>query len=72
MKQKLNIFLWGDNDTHHARAKVEWNSICVPKKEGGLRLKKLEEWNKAAILGHIWNLFAQSGSLWVAWNKEYC
>lgn len=68
--RNLIVFLWGGNDTDHARAKVAWNSICVPKK-GGLGLKKLEDWNKAAILRHIWNIFAQFGSLWVAWIKEH-
>jgi hypothetical protein len=31
----------------------------------------MEDWNKAAILKHIWNIFSQAGSLWVAWVKEY-
>ena len=25
------------------------------------------DWNRAAIFKHIWSLFTQSGSLWVAW-----
>lgn len=38
-------------------------------RKGGLRLKRIEEWNKGEILEHIWNLFAKSGYLWVAWVK---
>jgi hypothetical protein len=34
-----------------------------------LGLKKSEDWNKAAILNHIWNIFAKSGSLRVAWVR---
>jgi hypothetical protein len=49
---------------------VAWEVICVPKKEGGLRLKMIEEWNKAAIMRHKRNVFANAGSLWVAWVKE--
>lgn len=30
-------------------------------------MRKLVDWNKAALLRHIWSLFARSGSLWVAW-----
>jgi hypothetical protein len=26
--------------------------------------------NKAAMLNHIWNLFAQSSSLWIAWVED--
>jgi hypothetical protein len=43
---------------------------CVPKKEGGLGLKRLDVWNQAAMLRHIWNLFAEASSLWVAWVDE--
>jgi hypothetical protein len=50
---------------------VLWKVVCTPKKEGGLGLKMIEDNNKASILKHIWNLFAQGGSLWVAWVKIY-
>lgn len=50
-----------------AKAKVAREKVCVPKKEGGLGLKRLEIWNQAAMLNHIWNFFAQAWSLWVAW-----
>lgn len=43
--------------------------LCVPKQEGGLGIKKLEEWNHAAMMRHIWSLF-KACSLWVAWVKE--
>jgi hypothetical protein len=35
-----------------------------------LELKDLEVWNRASMLRHVWNLFARSGSIWVAWIKE--
>lgn len=68
-EQKFNQFLWNGNEVCPAKAKVSWELICVPKKEGGLGLKRIEDWNKAAILKHIWNLFTKLGSLWVAWVK---
>jgi hypothetical protein len=30
-------------------------------------IKKLEEWNCAAIMRHIWSLFVTVNSLWVVW-----
>lgn len=42
----------------------------MPKKEGGLGIKRLETWNQAAMLKHIWSLFTQAGSLWVAWMEK--
>jgi hypothetical protein len=34
-----------------------------------LGLKSIEDWNRAAVLRHVWNLFAKAGSLWVAWVR---
>jgi hypothetical protein len=31
---------------------VSWESICVPKNEGGLGLK-VDDWNRAAVLKHV-------------------
>lgn len=30
----------------------------------------IEEWNKATIIGHIWNLFTKADSFSVAWGKK--
>jgi hypothetical protein len=46
---------------------VAWDKVCFPKKKGGLGIKNMAIWNQAAMLKHIWSLFAQAGSLWVAW-----
>jgi hypothetical protein len=52
LEQKLNRFLWCGSDVK-AKAKVSWEKICVPKKEGGLGIKRLEVWNKASMMIHI-------------------
>jgi hypothetical protein len=69
IEQKFNRFLWNGNDEGNARAKVSWSVLSMTKKEG-LGIKKLEEWNRAAMKRHIWSLFAKAGSLWVVWVKE--
>jgi hypothetical protein len=71
ISQKFNRFLWNGKDSNSAKAKVAWNDVCFPKKEGGLGLKNLEVWNRTSIMRHIWNLFACAGSIWVAWIKMY-
>jgi hypothetical protein len=68
IEQKLNRFLWSGKDSK-ANAKVSWERICAPKKEGGLCIKRIEVWNKASMINHIWNLFTKAGSLWVAWTE---
>jgi hypothetical protein len=36
------------------------------KRDGGFGLKCLEDWNRLSMLRHSWNLFACSGSIWIA------
>ena len=52
------------------RAKVGWKSLCLPKKEGGLGLRRVKDWNDATIMKHIWNVFYRKDSIWVAWVRE--
>ena len=49
--------------------KVKRDLVCKPKYEDGLGLKRLEDWNKAAIMGFIRSLFVQAQSLSVAWVR---
>jgi hypothetical protein len=42
IEQKFNRFLWNENIAGGAKAKVSWTDICLPKKEGGLGLKRLD------------------------------
>ena len=44
-----------------------WSDICKPKKEGGLGLRKLEEFEMVFRLKRLWQFFSCSGSLWVPW-----
>lgn len=64
------VFLWkGDIEEHHS-ARVSWDLVTKPKREGGLGIKNFKVWNKACCLKLIWLLFFQAGSVWVAWFKE--
>lgn len=64
------VFLWKGNIEDHHTARVSWNVVTTPKKEGGLGINDLLLWNKACCLKLIWLLFFQAGSVWVAWFKE--
>lgn len=63
-------FLWAGNLEQTHNAKVAWQTVCLPKLEGGLGIRDLVTWNKTLCLRLIWLLFSNSGSLWVAWHKE--
>lgn len=62
-----SAFLWKNRTSSASGARVSWSDICKPKKEGGLGLRKLEEFELIFRLKRLWNFFSNSGSLWVAW-----
>ena len=70
IEQIFNLFLWSGKDVNARRAKVGWKFLSRPKEEGGLGLRRIKDWNDAAIMKHIWNLFYKKGSILVAWVRE--
>lgn len=48
-------------------AKVGWETVCSPKEEGGLGFRVLRDWNKAAMIKHLWALALKADNLWVKW-----
>lgn len=65
-----NAFLWRGAPQSARRAKVCWETVCTPKAEGGLGLKRLADWSQVLALKLIWLLFAAGGSLWVSWIRR--
>ena len=60
-------FIWIKN--MHAWS---WNSICKPKSEGGLGIRKIQDINKSAGLKLFWRCFT-SQSNWSIWMRDvYC
>lgn len=45
-------------------ALVACSDICVPKEEGGLSLKQLITWNKAAVGSQLWKVISDKKCLW--------
>lgn len=61
-------FLWGGNTTSTKMVKVAWEDCCFPKDEGGLGLKNLHHWNRAAIFYQLWRILKPNkSSIWVIW-----
>ena len=69
IEQMFNRFLWSGTVDNARRAKVSWKSICIPREEGGLGLRRVKHWNDAAVMKHIWKLFYRKDSIWVAWVR---
>ncbi|GJR59888.1 putative gag-pol polyprotein [Tanacetum coccineum] len=53
------------------KAKVAWDLVCLPLKEGGLGIRRLEEFNTALMVSHIWSILNARDSLWVQWIYDY-
>lgn len=60
-------FLWQSQEGKKPMALVSWQQVCLPRNEGGLGVKQLKVWNKAALGKHIWNLNCKANSLWSSW-----
>ncbi|KAJ0008203.1 hypothetical protein Pint_30736 [Pistacia integerrima] len=63
----LASFLWKGTSLSHSGAKVAWSSVCYPLTEGGLGIKRIQDWNRAAILKHVWRLLTDRSSIWSSW-----
>ena len=71
IQQLIRGFLWCYGDFKRGKAKVAWDDICLPKKEGGLGIRSLEVFNIALMTTHIWNIISNKESLWVRWIHMY-
>ncbi|GJU98264.1 polypyrimidine tract-binding protein homolog 2 isoform X1 [Tanacetum coccineum] len=65
IEQLMRGFLWCHGEMKKGRAKVAWEVVCLPKNEGGLGVRRLDLFNKAPMVPHIWNLITRKESLWV-------
>lgn len=60
-------FLWKGQATFQGAGAVAWDEVCKGKNDGGLGIKKLEDWNRAAMSKYIWAIANRQESLWMRW-----
>ena len=65
-----SAFLW-TNGTSARGARVSWKDICMPKAEGGLGIRHLEEFETVFRLKRVWSYFSAPASIWVSWMKKH-
>ncbi|GKD36615.1 integrase, catalytic region, zinc finger, CCHC-type containing protein [Tanacetum coccineum] len=70
-EQLMRGFLWCQGEMKKGKAKVAWDSVCMPKHEGGLGIRRIEDFNIALMATHIWSIFTHRESLWVKWVYTY-
>ena len=70
VEQILRQFLWIGPQLGTRGTKVAWEDLSLPTKEGGLGIKKLDEWNIAVMSKHLWNLcHPMATSSWAIWAR---
>nr|GEV90681.1 RNA-directed DNA polymerase, eukaryota, reverse transcriptase zinc-binding domain protein [Tanacetum cinerariifolium] len=67
----LNSMPFAEGEMKKGKAKVTWDSICMPKHEGGLGIHRIEDLNIALMATHIWSILTHRESLWVKWVYTY-
>ncbi|XP_071699638.1 uncharacterized protein [Rutidosis leptorrhynchoides] len=67
----MRDFLWIQGEYKRGKAKVKWSTVCLPRDEGGLGIKRFNEWNRGLMTSHIWFLLTCKESLWVQWVHAY-
>ncbi|GJV38765.1 hypothetical protein Tco_1417205 [Tanacetum coccineum] len=71
IEQLMRQFLWCHGSSTKGKSTVAWETVCLPKREGGLGIRRLHCFNSALMSSHIWKLLTLKESLWVKWVHEY-
>jgi len=46
---------------------IAWETLCLPKKEGGMDIRDCKLSNTALITKISWNVVSKTDNLWVKW-----
>ncbi|CAN1215672.1 Putative ribonuclease H protein At1g65750 [Linum perenne] len=61
----IRNFIWGASSDHKKPHLLSWDSICRPKEQGGLGLRKAREMNDAYLMKLGWTILKEPDRLWV-------
>ncbi|KAJ0434648.1 putative RNA-directed DNA polymerase [Helianthus annuus] len=71
LENGMRRFLWSQGNKIKGKEKVRWKTVCLPRGEGGLGIRRVEDMNNALMVSHIWSLLTHRESLWVKWIHSY-
>lgn len=57
-------FIWGDTEVGRRLHLVNWDTLTLPKAQGGLGLRNLNDMNTACLMKLAWNLKPEENKLW--------
>lgn len=61
-------YIWSGKEGLTKKAAVSWKQMGLPYNKGGLNLRDMYLWNRAAILKQLWSLACNKENLWVQWT----
>ncbi|XP_042483480.1 uncharacterized protein LOC122063840, partial [Macadamia integrifolia] len=59
----MRNFIWSGDPETAKGVTVSWDSICKPKQEGGLGIRRLRDVNKAFLCKQVWNIRHSTSAL---------
>ena len=66
MEQVMFAFLWANVSTRPHKKLVACSIVTKPKNKRGLDIKRFLEWNKVALLKHVWHIITDdSRNAWM-------
>ncbi|CAN1186582.1 Putative ribonuclease H protein At1g65750 [Linum perenne] len=70
INKRIRVFILGAQNGERKIHLVNWDTVYLPKKLGGLGLRKTKEMNDAYMMKLAWNLLKNSNELWEesVWN----
>nr|GEY27353.1 sodium/hydrogen exchanger 6 [Tanacetum cinerariifolium] len=63
LEQLMRGFLWCKGKMKKGKAKVVWDSVCMPKHEGGPGIHKIDDFDVALMATHIWSILTHTYKL---------
>ncbi|XP_022030846.1 uncharacterized protein LOC110931776 [Helianthus annuus] len=71
IEKRMRNFLWSGGLNKVSHPKVAWKNVFLPKTEGGLGIRRIQDMNKALLANHVWSILLKRESLWVKWAHSY-
>ncbi|XP_077249360.1 uncharacterized protein LOC143888853 [Tasmannia lanceolata] len=65
----IRDFIWTGYD-HKSFHPISWETLCYPKKEGGMGIRKASDINRVAQWRHIWHILEKSYNPWSIWFRS--
>ncbi|CAN1153626.1 Putative ribonuclease H protein At1g65750 [Linum perenne] len=62
--RKIRNFIWGSVEGARKIHNINWDTVCKPKKLGGLGLRNARDLNRAFLMKIVWGLLERPNELW--------